>query len=247
MKLLQIILIGLTAFSSCAKKVDNNNMAAVSISKPDSIKTMPNTDSITYLALGDSYTIGESVPLSDSYPYQLTRLLMAKSINVQNTTIIATTGWTTAELIGAIGRSNINNKKFSFVTLLIGVNDQYQNKSQTAYRADFAQVLNTAINFTGGDSSKVFVLSIPDYGVTPFAAGQDAVIGPLIDQFNAINKDESQKRGVNYLDITDISREAATDPSLIAADGLHPSAIMYGKWMQRLEPLVEAQLKKAGH
>ncbi len=242
MKLLQIILVGLTAFSSCTKKADNNII--INISKPDSIKTMAATDSITYLALGDSYTIGESVPLYDSYPYQLTGLLRAKSYNVQTPTIIATTGWTTAELIGAIGRSDINNKKFNFVTLLIGVNDQYQHKSQSTYRTEFAQVLNTAINFANGDSSKVFVLSIPDYGVTPFAAGQDAVIGPVIDQFNAINKDESQKRGVNYLDITDISRLAAVNPSLIAGDGLHPSAAMYGKWMQRLEPLVEAQLKK---
>lgn len=241
MKLLQIILMGLTAFSSCTKKADNNIIS--NISKPDSIKAMASTDSITYLALGDSYTIGQSVPLYDSYPYQLTRLLRANSYNVQTPTIIATTGWTTADLIGAIGRSNIDNKKFNFVTLLIGVNDQFQGKSQSVYRTQFAQVLNTAINFANGDTSKVFVLSIPDYGVTPFAAGQDAVIGPLIDQFNAINKDESNKRGVNYLDITDISRDAAMDPSLIAVDGLHPSAKMYNKWIQRLEPMVEKQLK----
>jgi lysophospholipase L1-like esterase len=242
MKLLQIILISLSAFSGCTKKADN--VLQTNITAKDSTKTMTATDSITYLALGDSYTIGQSVPLIDSYPYQLTNLLRAQSYKVQTPTIIATTGWTTADLIAAIASSNINSKKFNFVTLLIGVNDQYQNKSQTAYRADFAQVLNTAINFANGDTSKVFVLSIPDYGVTPFANGQDSVIGPLIDQFNAINKDESQKRGVNYLDITDISRQAALDPSLIAGDGLHPSAAMYGKWMLRLEPLVASELKK---
>ena len=242
MKLLQIILIGLTAFSGCTKKADNNIIA--NINKPDSIKPMASTDSITCLALGDSYTIGQSVPLYDSYPYQLTHLLKANSYNVQTPTIIATTGWTTADLINAITHSNVNGNKYNFVTLLIGVNDQFQGKSQSVYRTQFAQVLNTAINFANGDSSKVFVLSIPDYGVTPFAAGQDAVIGPLIDQFNAINKDESKKRGVNYIDITDISRQAAIDPSLIAGDGLHPSAAMYGKWMVRVEPSVEAQLKK---
>jgi len=241
MKGLRVVLIALIIFSGCTKKPDYIPPANIVANGGNIISTMGNP--ITYLALGDSYTIGQAVEPTDSYPYQLTSLLTARSYNAQSPTIIAGTGWTTADLISVIPNRNVNGKKFSFVTLLIGVNDQFQKKSQSVYRTQFAQVLNTAINFADGDSSKVFVLSIPDWGVTPFANGQDGVIGPLIDQFNAINKDESQKRGVNYLDITDISREAAMDPSLIAADGLHPSAKMYGKWMQRLEPLVEKKLK----
>jgi lysophospholipase L1-like esterase len=147
-------------------------------------------------------------------------------------------------LISAIAASSINTKKYDFVTLLIGVNDQYQQLSQDNYRIKFAAVLSTAINFAQGDSSRVFVLSIPDWGVTPFAGGQDALIGPQIDQFNAINKAISLKTGVNYLDITAISRQAATDLTLVAPDGLHPSGKMYALWVNLLEPMVIARLKK---
>jgi len=116
--------------------------------------------------------------------------------------------------------------------------------SESNYTIKFAQVLNTAINFAGGNPSRVFVLSIPDWGVTPFGGGRDNVIGPEIDQFNAINKAATMKAGVNYLDITPISRMAATDLTLIAPDGLHPSGKMYAIWMQELEPMVARQLAK---
>ena len=241
MKTLQIILIALTSLSGCSKKADTITSITSDTTKT---KTMTASDSVTYLALGDSYTIGEAVPQNQSYPYQLTDLLNTNKFNVRAPTIIATTGWTTDELIGAISRSDIHNKTYDFVTLLIGVNDQYQQLSQDNYKIKFAQVLNTAISFAKGDTSRVFVLSIPDWGVTPFAAGRDSTIGPQIDQFNAINKTITQKAGVHYLDITAISRQAATDPTLIAPDGLHPSGKMYGLWMGLLEPLVAARLKK---
>ncbi len=205
---------------------------------------MKATDTLSYLALGDSYTIGEAVPQNQSYPYQLADALNKQSFHVQPPTIIAVSGWTTDNLISAISQSSITNKKFSFVTLLIGVNDQYQQLSQDNYKIKFAQVLNTAITFANGDTSRVFVLSVPDWGVTPFAAGQGDAIGPLIDQFNAINKSISKAAGVNYLDITPISRQAATDTSLIAADGLHPSGKMYTLWVNSLEPMIVAKLKK---
>jgi lysophospholipase L1-like esterase len=238
MKALQIILLALTTFAGCTKKVSN-------VPVPNSNNTtMTTPDSLNYLALGDSYTIGEAVPQAQSYPYQLTDSLNAGSFKVKPPVIIATTGWTTDDLIDAISRSSIHAEKFDFVTLLIGVNDQYQGLSQANYKIKFAEVLSTAISFANNNTSRVFVLSIPDYGVTPFAQGQDSVIGPQIDQFNTINKSISLAAGVNYLDITAISRMAANDPTLIAPDGLHPSGKMYAMWVALLEPMVAAQLKK---
>jgi len=245
MRTLQIILITLpiaigTILSNCNKKTGS----AVSVKSAQTKHSKTMTDSLTYLALGDSYTIGESVNQSESYPYQLTNLLTAKSYPVQHPTIIAVTGWTTDDLISAIAGSDITHNKFNFVTLLIGVNDQYQGLSQSDYKIKFAQVLQTAITFAKGGAKSVFVLSIPDWGVTPFADGQESIIGPQIDQFNAINKEISEQAGINYLNITDISKQAATDPTLTAPDGLHPSGKMYSLWVQRLESLVADQLKK---
>jgi len=243
MKILQIFLIALASLSGCAKKADKV-LAVTNNTQPNTAPMTSSSDTITYLALGDSYTIGQSVPLDQSYPYQLSSALNKNSIKAAPPTIIATTGWTTDELINAISSSGITSKKFGIVTLLIGVNDQYRGLSQSDYGEKFAQVLNTAIDFANGNPVRVFVLSIPDYGVTPFANGQEAVIGPQIDQFNGINRTISLKAGVNYLDITQISRTAATDPSLIASDGLHPSAKMYQLWVNLLEPMVAAQIKK---
>jgi lysophospholipase L1-like esterase len=242
MKALQIILITLTTLTGCNKKPDNG---AVTNPTSGNVNTM-SSDSLTYLALGDSYTIGEAEPLAQSFPYQLTDSLNKSSFKVHSPTIIATTGWTTDNLIAAIadGGEMLNTKKFDIVTLLIGVNDQYQGLSQSNYAIKFAQMLNTAISFARGDTSRVFVISIPDYGVTPFADGRDAEIGPQIDQFNAINQSISLKAGVHYLNITPISRMAATDTSLIAPDGLHPSAKMYSMWVKLLSPVVAAQLRK---
>jgi lysophospholipase L1-like esterase len=242
MKALYSILITITAFTGCTKKnMDNTMPSTTTVSTKDTSKVIK--DSLSYLALGDSYTIGEAVPAYNSYPYVLAAQL-SKSYPVKTPpTIIATTGWTTDELINAIAQSNITNKKYGFVTLLIGVNDQYQHLSQDNYRTKFQQVLNTAINFANGNINRVFVISIPDWGVTPFASGQDSIIGPQIDQFNSINKEISAAAGVTYVDITAISRLAAKDPTLIAADGLHPSAKMYQQWLTLLEPAVAAKLK----
>jgi lysophospholipase L1-like esterase len=237
MKKVQLILIAIIAISGCT-----NGQAIIQANNTKS--SMTATNGFTYLALGDSYTIGEAVPQEKSFPYQLTSLLAADSVQAVTPDIIAVTGWTTDNLINAIAASSIHNKNYDFVTLLIGVNDQYQGLSQTNYRVKFAQVLTTAISFAKGDASRVFVLSIPDWGVTPYANGQDAIIGTLIDQFNSINKEESKKAGVHYLDITPISRQAKTDPSLIAGDGLHPSAKMYGLWVAQLEPMVKGRLRK---
>lgn len=235
MKTIQLFLIAVTALSGCAKKAETFTQF-----KPDTtVTTKPmKSGPFTYLALGDSYTIGQSVPQAQSYPYQLKDLLNNGGLNVISPDIIAVTGWTTDNLIYAIDQSSFKSNKYDFVTLLIGVNDQYQQLSKDNYRTKFAQVLHTAIDFAKGDINRVFVLSIPDWGVTPFAGGKDNVIGPDIDAFNAINREETSKVHVSYIDITAISRQAANDPSLIAGDGLHPSGKMYALWMQMLEPIV---------
>lgn len=200
------------------------------------------TDTLSYLALGDSYTIGQSVTAQESFPYQLAT--QVPGFKITEPVIIARTGWTTGQLIQAIKSSDINGKTYDFVTLLIGVNDQYGGNSQDDYRLKFVDILNTAIKFANGNKNHVFVLSIPDYGVTPFANGNDAIIGPAIDQFNAINLEESNKAGVNYINITLISKLAANDLTLVANDGLHPSAKMYNMWVQQLVPQVLKVFKK---
>ena len=205
--------------------------------------TIQSKGQFTYLALGDSYTIGQSVTQDQSFPYQLKADLHSDNYTLLDPNIIAVTGWTTQNLINAINQANLN-KKFDIVTLLIGVNNQYQGLREDDYRNDFDQLLTTAIAFANGNKKRVFVLSIPDYSVTPYAIGRNsAVIATQIAQFNSINLYESTKAGVNYLNITDISQRAATDPLLIAIDGLHPSGKMYSLWMSRLAPMVEAQLK----
>ena len=242
MKIAYSILIAITAFTGSTKKgIDQTKPVAIKTNNMDTTVKVANK-TLNYLALGDSYTIGESVPADQSYPNLLESELTAQKHLVNSPTVIAVTGWTTDDLINAISQSGLTGKKFDFVTLLIGVNDQYQQLSQDNYKTKFQQVLNTAINFAGGNKSHVFVLSIPDWGVTPFGAGRDNIIGPQIDQFNAINKQISTTAEVNYLDITAISRWAAKDPALVAADGLHPSAKMYRLWVKLLKPMVAEKL-----
>jgi lysophospholipase L1-like esterase len=240
MKILYPIFIAITTFTGC--RANSATPVITNMTNKDTPVKAINNNTLTYLALGDSYTIGESVPADQAYPNLLASELTAQKYPVSSPQIIAATGWTTDELISAISRSGITDKKFDFVTLLIGVNDQYQQLSQDNYRIKFQQALNTAIKFADGNKNRVFVLSIPDWGVTPFGAGHDNVIGPQIDQFNAINKHISEDADVNYLDITPISRRAANEPDLIASDGLHPSGKMYAMWVSLLAPLIATKL-----
>jgi lysophospholipase L1-like esterase len=244
MKILCSIFISLITFTGCTKKDVNSATPVISNMTTNDTTVKTSDSTFTYLALGDSYTIGQSVPADQSYPNLLASELTAEKYSVSPPQIIAVTGWTTDELINAIANSDMTDKKFDFVTLLIGVNDQYQQLSQDNYRTKFQQVLNTAIKFAGGNKNRVFVLSIPDWGVTPFGGGRDNVIGPEIDQFNAINKQISDVAQVNYINVTAISRLAAKDPTLIASDGLHPSEKMYQLWVNLLEPTIIAKLKK---
>ncbi|HEY9001091.1 MAG TPA: SGNH/GDSL hydrolase family protein [Mucilaginibacter sp.] len=202
---------------------------------------------LTYLALGDSYTIGEMVPADQSYPNQAAAILNKKGRHINPPTIIAKTGWRTDELIQAITNSNLT-QKFDIVTLLIGVNNQYQHKDTAIYRTQFVQLLNTSIAFTKNNKHHVFVLSIPDWGVTPFANGRNPErIATEIDAYNHINKEESKKAGVNYINITSLYREIGDDPAYLAEDKLHPSGKMYEKWAKLVANTIEGQLKKEQH
>ena len=195
-----------------------------------------------WLALGDSYTIGQGVTIAESFPAQTANLLKLSGINTDLPDYIATTGWTTDNLDAAIQTKNPG--MYDVVSLLIGVNDQYQRHDTTAYRQRFTGLLTKAIVLANGKNANVFVLSIPDYSVTPFAAGSDtALIRKEIDWFNAINKNVTAQFNCPYLDITPSTREAATDRSLIAGDGLHPSKLEYRRWANRLAPMMLPVLK----
>lgn len=200
---------------------------------------------IRFLALGDSYTIGENVAESLRWPVQLAGRLEASPYEADvDLSIIARTGWTTNELWRAI-QQNPPQGTYDLVSLLIGVNDQYRGGGAEQYRQDFRFLLGKAIGYAGGDPNRVIVLSIPDWGVTPFAQRDPRGaqrIGAEIDAFNAVNREEALAAGVRYVDVTPISRQAPADPGLIATDGLHPSGRMYASWVDLALPEALAAL-----
>lgn len=201
---------------------------------------------LNYLALGDSYTIGESVERYENFPNQLANELTKKGLIINPPIIVARTGWTTSELQSGIKDSGLPEHKFDIVTLLIGVNNQYRGESKDIYRKEFKELLQTAINFTKDKKSHVFVISIPDWGATPHGqqSGRDPqVIAKEIDAFNVINKEETLAAGLNYSNITPFSRLALSDKTLVAGDGLHPSGKMYAGWVANVAPLVLTNLK----
>lgn len=201
-------------------------------------QTIPQNESVKYLALGDSYTIGESVSQDQRWPVQLVKALNDKGYNCQPPDIIATTGWRTDDLMHAIKKAK-PAKNYDLVSLLIGVNNQYQGKDIGSYSREFEELLKTAIEHAKGKEEQVFVLSIPDYGYTPFGKDRQPEISKAIDEFNAVNKKISQKYNVRYYNITDISRMGLDDQNLVASDGLHPSAAMYNLWVKRLVGSIE--------
>ena len=199
---------------------------------------------LTYLALGDSYTIGEGVEETGRWPMQLAHALREEGIPLADPQIIATTGWTTDELDDAITAAEPLGE-FDLVSLLIGVNNQYRGRSLDEYRVQFAALLWRAVGFTGNRPDRVLVLSIPDWGVTPFAeeSGRDvAQIARELDGFNTAAREACELRGIRYVDITETSRECGAEPAMLADDGLHPSAAMYAEWARLALPAARAML-----
>jgi lysophospholipase L1-like esterase len=186
-----------------------------------------------YLALGDSYTIGEGVAEVGCWPNQLMALFRQKGLKFAKPLVIAGTGWQVEDLKNAIAEAKLSHD-YDLVSLLIGVNDQYRGNSTDQYAKEFNELTLTAIQLAKGKKGNVFVVSIPDYGWTPLGESRQAEISGEIDQFNAINKSIAEKQGIAYFDITDISRAGLKDNALVAGDGLHPSWKMYRLWAERI-------------
>jgi lysophospholipase L1-like esterase len=193
-----------------------------------------------FLALGDSYTIGEGVDAKDRWPVQLAATLHSSGISIGEPHIVARTGWTTAELLDAVvAASPPLPSAHDLVTLLIGVNDQYRGYGVTAFRSGFEALFARAVELAANDPRRAVVVSIPDWGVTPFARsdprGREAIAAE-IDAFNTVAKRLATESGAAFVDITGDSRRAAGDSTLLAADSLHPSAAMYSSWVELVQP-----------
>jgi len=200
------------------------------------------------LALGDSYTIGESVESNDRWPHQLVAELRLAGVTADDPDYIATTGWSTRDLLAGIEQKLDRNRKYNLVSILIGVNNQYQGIHISTYEPDLRRITELALAIVNGDSSKVFMVSIPDYAYTPFGKANDT-ISKEIDEYNAIGKCISQEYHIVWVDITPISRSGLSDTTLVAGDGLHPSAAQYCKWIREIKPLLnlpEKELSEPG-
>jgi len=237
---LSTLLIFLTTLS-CSSEVKKEAITT----KPDTNEEMEQEqDSLKYLALGDSYTIGQSVESTLRFPVQIADSLKKRGYLTGDPRIIAVTGWTTSDLKAGINAANPQGP-YDLVSLLIGVNNQYRGMDINIYRKEFEELIDQSIYFAGNDTGRVIVLSIPDWGVTPFASGRDREkIAREIDQYNAINKEVTLSKGIIWIDITGISRLAEKDATLIAGDGLHPSGKMYTEWVRLAVPEIVKMLKE---
>lgn len=189
---------------------------------------------IQYLALGDSYTIGEQVPQNQSFPFQFRDLISHQGVKLPDPVVIAKTGWTSDELAMALQESPLSGP-FSLVTLLIGVNDQYRGRTLESYLENLSSLIGSAIALAGGDPNRVYLLSIPDWGTTPFAEGKDREqIARQIDLFNQKKKEQAVSAGTHFLDITDSTRAHGSLHEFLVEDGLHPNEKEYAIWAGRL-------------
>lgn len=217
MKNMILVLIAFFALSGCINSSEKEDQESVK--------------DLSYLALGDSYTIGESVEPELRWPVQLVDSLREQEFQVDYPVIIAQTGWTTQDLLTAMDQK-LQEEKFDLVSVLIGVNNQYQGKSIEDYEADLHKVFEQAIAHSKTGTSGVFVVSIPDYGATPFGASRSEEIAEEIEEFNSVFERVAIEYKLDFYNITPISKEASEDKSLVASDDLHPSGKMYGLWVE---------------
>ncbi|MNE01740.1 GDSL-like Lipase/Acylhydrolase [compost metagenome] len=213
---------------------------------PPTTPQPPIPSSVNYLALGDSYTIGQSVCATCRFPEQLKTNLNTMHSSVISLKIIATTGWTTSNLISAINSQNPESN-YDLVTLLIGVNNQYQHRNFSVYEKEFPELVNKAIMLAKGDQRNVVVISIPDYAYTPYgqalAGNQSSTISSEIDRYNAFAENYCKNNQIAFVSITDITRQGLNNPSLVASDGLHPSEIAYKMFVDRMMPKIKIALQ----
>lgn len=234
-KLLFIFLV----FSACY----NFDMADIDKTIDDE-ETMEDSLTLNYLALGDSYTIGHGVPDEDRFPNQLMASAFSKPHEIGEFKIIARTGWTTRNLLDAMDRDSLKTGAYDFITLLIGVNNQFQGKPIDQYVEEFNILMDRSIALLEGDASRLIVVSIPDYGVTPFGLSRNPEkIAAEIDNYNEINKNIAQERNAHYVYITDLTKAAKDDLTLLASDQLHPSGKSYAQWVERIIPEVNKILE----
>lgn len=230
MKKLLLLIFCLILFS-CSSTLDVRN------------NTEPEDPTYSYLALGDSYTIGESVVETQRWPVQLAEALRNRGLKMAAPKIIARTGWTTDDLSKAIDSELNVQRDFDLVSILIGVNNQYQGKPITEYEEQLRGIFRRAINHCSQREKGVFAVSIPDYGYTPFGAANQEEISAEIDRFNEVFKRVAEDFNVDFYNITPISREAAENPDLVASDGLHPSGLMYQYWVDQFVVQVADKLR----
>lgn len=199
---------------------------------------------LRYLALGDSYTIGQSVSPMARWPAQLTDSLALRGMETEALRVIATTGWRTDNLINAVSNQNLEAENYNLVSILIGVNNQYQGRPFSQYINEFPALVDSAIRYAGGEKDKVFIVSIPDYAYTPFGqqSSNPAEISMELDQYNAFSKHIADSMQITYFDITPISRQGLQIPSYVASDGLHPSGVQYTEWVKLMLDVIDQRL-----
>lgn len=205
----------------------------------EEVNWVNNVDSIRYLALGDSYTIGQGIDAESNWPNQLVDSLKSNGFAVDTSLIIARTGWTTTNLLDAMSEEDLST--YNLVSLLIGVNNQFQGKPFELYEEEFDVLLQQAIDIAGLES--VFVVSIPDYGVTPFGSNNASIIKEELDAYNAYAKGQCEERSIPFINITEISRNLGSEEGALATDNLHPSKLQYTAWLNEILPIVKRLLE----
>jgi len=224
---LSLILLGCCLFQACTSDV---------ISDP----TENENEGLHYLALGDSYTIGQGIDAESAWPQQLAEQLEQQDISIDEVSIIAKTGWTTRQLLDAIDREAPQPQ--DLVSLLIGVNNQFQKQDFSIFQAEFDELLSRSLELAFDRRNRVFVVSIPDYGVTPFGADRGVEVGVEIDKYNNFIRERCVAMDISYIDVTGISRELMDEEDALASDQLHPSALQYAMWVEVILPKVKELL-----